>query len=95
MIPLRENRPLAGVHFRGLAAPMDILLHGAKNWLLSDLIRVDVTELSVTFWGIHRPTGMVIHITRRILPRLMLEHGLCIISIAPPCPPKIHAKDAP
>ena len=34
MRPLRGNIPLAGVHFRGLSAPKNVLLYGAKTWQL-------------------------------------------------------------
>jgi hypothetical protein len=32
--PLRENIPLAGARFRGLSAPKNVLLYGAKTWQL-------------------------------------------------------------
>jgi len=34
MSPVRENILLVGVHFRVFVAPVTILLHGAKSWLL-------------------------------------------------------------
>ena len=37
MSPLRGNIPLAGVHFSAFLAPVTVLLHGAKSWLLSDV----------------------------------------------------------
>src|SRR5215470_112601 len=35
MSPVRENILLVGVHFRVFVAPVTILLHGAKSWLLA------------------------------------------------------------
>jgi hypothetical protein len=32
--PVRGNILLAGVHLRALVAPVTVLLHGAKSWLL-------------------------------------------------------------
>jgi len=49
--PMRDNIPLAGVHFGALLVSMSVYLRGAKSWLL-----LGSTPSSRFGWGMRNPS---------------------------------------
>src|SRR5215467_12251059 len=68
MSPVRENILLVGVHFRVFGAPVTILLHGAKSWLLRKRgIRAQIPK---RVWKTKKNRGRPI---KKVVPRFQAE----------------------